>query len=180
MKINDYVISCQDEVMFYPFTYCGSFGSPSYDVAGFRCKSNSMLKYKKWLGTDNAIFRKPFIKKISAPLSYCEQLFGKNVLEIKKLVKDIGDLTPPIHKEQNKFFSYDDSNIIANTFFTEFNKKIQCYGFISLEYNHDNEKRINSRKGLSFKMKHNIKKEFLTLQLEDISTPKKLRQTIRK
>ena len=59
-------------------------------------------------------------------------------------------------------------------------KKIQCYGFISLEYNHDNEKRINSRKGLSFKMKHNIKKEFLMLQLEDISTPKKLRQTIRK
>ena len=53
------------------------------------------------------------------------------------------------------------------------NKKIQCYGFISLEYNHDNEKLINSKNRSSFKIKNNIKKEFITLQLEDILTPKK-------
>ena len=116
-----------------------------------------MLKYKKWLRTDN-FSQTIHKKKTSAALSYCEQLFGKNVLEIKKIVKGIGDLTPLIHKEQNKFLSYDDSNIIANTFFTEFNKKIQCYGFISLEYYHDNKKRINSRNRLSFEIKHNIKK----------------------
>ena len=102
MKVDDYVISCQNEVIFYPYPYYGSFGSPSYDVAGFRCTSNNMLKYKKWLGTDNAIFCKPFIKKIPAPLSYCKQLFDRNVLEIKKLVKDSGNLTPLIHKEQQK------------------------------------------------------------------------------
>ena len=34
----------------------------------------------------------------------CKQLFDKNVLEIKKLVKDIGDLTPLIHKERKKIF----------------------------------------------------------------------------
>ena len=34
----------------------------------------------------------------------CEQLFDKNVLEIKKLVKDIADLTPLIHKQQHNFF----------------------------------------------------------------------------
>ena len=62
MKVNDYVISCQNVVIFYPFAYCGSFGSPSYDAVGFRCKSNNMLKYKKWLSTDKAIFRKPCIK----------------------------------------------------------------------------------------------------------------------
>ena len=133
-----------------------------------------MLKYKKWLGTDNAIFCKQIIKKIPAPLSFCEQSFDKNVLELTKIVKGIGDLTPVIHKEQNKFFLHDDSNIITNTFFTEFNKKIQCYGFISLEYNHDNEKLINAKNRLSSKIKHNIKKEFLTLQLEDILTPKKV------
>ena len=44
-------------------------------------------------------FRKPDIKRIPEPLDACEQLFDKNVLEIKKLVKDIGDLTPLIHKE---------------------------------------------------------------------------------
>ena len=31
-------------------------------------------------------------------------MFDENVLEIKKLVKDIGDLTPLIHKEQKKFY----------------------------------------------------------------------------
>ena len=84
-------------------------------------------------------------------------MFEKNVLEIKKLVKDIGDLTLLIHKEQKKFL-YVDSNIVTNTFFIEFNKKIQCYGFTSLEYIHDNEKLINSKNRLSFKIKNNIKK----------------------
>ena len=51
---------------------------------------------------------------------------------------------------------------------------IQCYGFISLEYNHDHEKLLNSTNRLSFKIKHNIKNEFITLQLEDILTPKKI------
>ena len=47
-------------------------------------------------------------------------MFDRNVLEIEKLIKDIGDLTPLIHKEQKNFL-YDDSNIITNTFFIEFN-----------------------------------------------------------
>ena len=64
-----------------------------------------MKKYNKWLGTDyNFFFRKPDIKRIPEPLDACEQLFDKNVLEIKKLLKDIGDLTTLIHKEQKKFF----------------------------------------------------------------------------
>ena len=47
---------------------------------------------------------KPYIKTIPKPLTFCEELFDKNILEIKKLVKDIGDLTPLIHKEQKNFF----------------------------------------------------------------------------
>ena len=63
-----------------------------------------MLKYENWLGTDNAIFGKPIIKEIPAPLSFCEQLFDKNVLELKRFVKGIGDITPVIHTEQKSFF----------------------------------------------------------------------------
>ena len=63
MKVDDTVVSFQNEVMFYPYSYYRSFGSPSFDVAGFRCKSSNMLKYKKWLSTDNAIFGKLYIKK---------------------------------------------------------------------------------------------------------------------
>ena len=59
-------------------------------------------------------------------------MFDKNVLPIKKLVKDIGELNNLTIKETKNFFLYDDSNLISNTFFTELNKKIQCYGFMSL------------------------------------------------
>ena len=47
-----------------------------------------------------------------------------NVLKIKQLVKDIGDLNSLIHREQKKIALYDNSNIISNTFFTELNKNI--------------------------------------------------------
>ena len=46
-------------------------------------------------------------------------MFDKDVLEIKQLVKDIGDLNTLIHGEQKNFVLYDDSNIVSNTFFTE-------------------------------------------------------------
>ena len=52
-------------------------------------------------------------------------------------------------------FLYDGSNIITNILFNEVNKKTQCYRFTSLEYNHDNEKLINSKNRFSFKIKHN-------------------------
>ena len=116
---------------------------------------------------------KPYIKTIPKPLTFCEKLFDKNVLQIKKLVKDIGDLTPLMHKEQQQQKLYDGSSIITDTFFTEVNKNIKTYGLISLEYNH-NENLINSKNRLRYKIKYNISKEFITLQLEDILTPKKI------
>ena len=48
------------------------------------------------------------------------------------------------------------------------------YGRISLRYNYNSENIINWKKKLRFKINHNIKKEFITLQLEDILTPKKI------
>ena len=47
---------------------------------------------------------RPYINKIPKPLKYCEELFDKDVPEIKKLVKDIGNLNPLIHKERKNFF----------------------------------------------------------------------------
>ena len=41
---------------------------------------------------------KPYIKKVPKPLKYCEELFDKDVLEIKQLVKGIGDLKNLIRK----------------------------------------------------------------------------------
>ena len=70
-------------------------------------------------------------------------MFDKDVLEIKQLVKDIGDLKNLIHKEQKKFILHDNNNIISDTFFTELNKNIPSYGLISLHYDYNNEKLIN-------------------------------------
>ena len=51
---------------------------------------------------------------------------------------------------------------------------------ISLEYSKDNKSLINSKNRLKFNFFNNIRKEYLTLQLEDILTLKKLKQLIQK
>ena len=125
---------------------------------GFEAVSPVTKKYKEWLGTDKRTFMKPYIKKKTKPLKYCEGLFDKDVVEIKQLVKDIGDLNLLIHREPKNFVSYDDSNIISNTSFTELNKNIKSYGRISLQYDYNIEKVTNWKNKLCFKIDHNITK----------------------
>ena len=128
----------QNELIFYPYNYYGSFGQVGYPVIGFQAVSQATQKYKEWLGTDNRTFMKPYIRKIPKPLTDCEKLFDKDVLEIKQLVKDIEDLNNLIHKEQKIFILYDESDFIKETFFTELNKNIPSYGIISLHYGYNN------------------------------------------
>ena len=99
MKVKVSAQDYQNELIFYPFNYYGSFGQVGYPTMGFEAVSPATKKYKEWLGTDNRIFMKPYIKKIPKPLKYCEELFDKDVLEIKQLVKYIGDLNTLIHRE---------------------------------------------------------------------------------
>ena len=70
----------------------------------FEWKSPKIKKYSEWLGTDDQIFVRLYINKIPKPLKYCEELFDKDVPEIKKLVKDIYNLNPLIHQERKKIF----------------------------------------------------------------------------
>ena len=107
---------------------------------GFKAVSPATKKYKEWLGTDNRIFMKPYIKKIPKALTFCEELFDKDALTVKQLVRDIGDLNTLIRKKKKL---YDESNIISNTFFTELNKNIQSNGTISLQYDYNKENFIN-------------------------------------
>ena len=80
----------------------------------------------------------------------CEKLFDKNVLPIKKLVKDISDLNDLVITKTKDFFLYDNSNFIQSTFFTELNKNIQAYGYISSLYNNRNNRLISSKNKLKF------------------------------
>ena len=133
--------------------------------------------YLKWFKNDQNVFYSTSLIDIPESLTQCEKLFDKYVLLIKILVKDFGDLNNLTIKETKKFFLYDNSNFITNTFFTELNKKVQYYGYISLLYNNSDEQLVNSKNRLKFTVNKNIQKEFLTLQLEDFLTPKKVEMT---
>ena len=63
MKIKVSAQNYQNELIFYPFNYYGSFGQVGYPVVGFEAVSPATKKYKEWLGTDKRIFMKPYIKK---------------------------------------------------------------------------------------------------------------------
>ena len=85
----------------YPYTGYQAPGRPFFQQAYFQCPTK---KFEDWLGTDNKIYEKSHVTKIPKPWKYCEELFDANVLVIKKVVKDIGDLTPIVHKERKKKF----------------------------------------------------------------------------
>ena len=97
MKVKVSTQQYQNEVMFYPYNYYGSFGQVRYPAVIFQAISPKIKKYKEWLGTDNRIFMKPYIKKIPKPLKFYEELFDEDVLTIKQLVQDIGDLNTLIY-----------------------------------------------------------------------------------
>ena len=134
-------------------------------------------RYTKWFKNNYNVFYSPSVVDIPESLTKCKELFDYNVLPIKKLVKGIGDLNKLTIKETKNFFLYDDSNLISNPLFTELNKKIQAYGYISLLYNKSDEQLITLKNRLKFKVLVDIEKEFLTQQLEDILTPKKIETT---
>ena len=79
-----------------------------------------------------------------------ENLFDKDVLEIKNLVKKIGTIEEKIQSEQKNLISYDNSNVIKETFFTELNKKFSSDGMISVNYNDNKKTLVNWQNKLEF------------------------------
>ena len=69
MKVKVSAQNYQNELIFYLYNYYGSFGQVGYPVIGFQAVSQATQKYKEWLGTDNRIFMKPYIKKYQSHLS---------------------------------------------------------------------------------------------------------------
>ena len=63
MRVSDDNLSYQNELIFYSYTYYGSFGEIRYPVMSFGCRSSNIKKYNEWLGTDDRIFMRPYIKK---------------------------------------------------------------------------------------------------------------------
>ena len=91
-------------------------------------------KYKDWLNTGKGIFFFEKEKDTPKNLKKCEELFDKNVLEIKKRVNEIGEINDVIANEQLNLALYDDSKLIEETFVQRVNKRLQLYGFISVPF----------------------------------------------
>ena len=117
-------------------------------------------------------------KDITDKLDECEKLFDKNVLEIKKLVEDIGVLNEVVEHEQLNLALYDDSNLIEETFIQRVNKHLQLYGFISVPFgNKKGNNLIGLQNFLQFRVKHTVKKERLTLELAYLEKSRSLDTT---
>ena len=52
MFVGGSVPSYQNELIFWPFTYFGSFGQPGIPVMYFTCESQKIKKHNEWLETD--------------------------------------------------------------------------------------------------------------------------------
>ena len=62
---------------------------PDFPMMNFFISNN---QYSKWFKNTYEVLYKTSIVDIPESMTHCEKLFDKNVLPIKKLVKDIGDL----------------------------------------------------------------------------------------
>ena len=69
MKVELSAQNYQNELIFYPYNYYGSFGEVGYPVMRFESVSPATKKHGEWLNTDNRIFVKPHIKKYQSCLS---------------------------------------------------------------------------------------------------------------
>ena len=126
----------------------------------------SKSKYEDYLNSNNGIFYFDSYKNLPNDLAECEKLFDEEVLKIKKIVGDIGELKEITDNEQLNLTLYDDSNIIEETFIQRFNKHLQLYGFISIPFaNTKKSNLITLNNLLPFRVKQDIQKENLTFEL---------------
>ena len=137
----------------------------------------SNTKYKDYLDSNNGIFYFDSYRDLPDDLQECEKLFDKDVLEIKKLVQDIGALNEVTEDEQLNLALYDDSNLIEETYIQRFNKHLQLYGFISIPFANTKKSNVITLNNLlPFRIKRSVQKESLKKQKKQI----KLQQLIKK
>ena len=170
----------QDELFFYPQTSYLNFGQPEYDASKMLARPDKKtIKYRNYLNSDRNIFKKPYFKNIPSTLAAAELLFDKDVLEIKQLVKKTQNFLVETNypNAQRNFVLYDNENIVRQTFFTELKKNLATYGIFSTRHKQKGNILIDKENRIEFSLEKNIKKQSLTLQLEDLLEPKTIATT---
>ena len=170
----------QDELFFYPQTSYLNFGQPEYDASKMLARPDKKsIKYRDYLNSDRNIFKKPYFKNIPSTLAAAELLFDKDVLEIKQLVEKTQNFLVETNypNAQRNFVLYDNENIVRQTFFTELKKNVATYGIFSTRHKQKGNILIDKENRIEFSLEKNIKKQSLTLQLEDLIEPKTIATT---
>ena len=165
----------QDELFYYPQTAYLNFGQPEYDSSRMLARPDKKtIKYREYFNSDREIFKKPYFKNIPSTLAAAELLFDKDVLEIKELVgKTQNLLEENVYTDQRNYVLYDNENIVSPTFFTEIKKSFSTYGIFSTRDLPKNPSTLIDRQNrIEFSIEENIKKQSLTLQLEDFIRPR--------
>ena len=165
----------QDELFFYPQTSYLTFGQPEYDNSRMLARPDKKtIKYREYFNSDREIFKKPYFKNIPSTLAAVELLFDKDVLEIKELVRKTKNLLEEkAYTDQRNYVLYDNENIVSPTFFTEIKKSLSTYGIFSTRDLPKNPSTLIDRQNrIEFSIEENIKKQSLTLQLEDFIRPR--------
>ena len=157
----------QNDLLFPPSTKKAANTTTAFDpktqFMKFVCENT---KYKDYLDSNDGIFFFDSYKDLPGDLDDCEKLFDKDVLEIKKLVNDIGRLLEITEYEQLNLALYDDSNIIEETFVQRFNKQIQLYGFISIPFAHAKKNHLITLKNLlPFRVNTDVEKQNISFEL---------------
>ena len=99
----------KDDLVLLPNTKNRRYSKAEFNYSEFVYND---WKYNSWLKSNRFIFNRPTYKLLLGTLKEAEEIFDKNVLPIKKLVKEIGDIKKVVYKEQKNCFLYDESNII--------------------------------------------------------------------
>ena len=131
---------------------------------------NSNNKYKDFLKSNGDIFFKTSVIDLPKTLDKTEEIFDEKVLEIKKLVKDIGKVNFD-NIEQLNLSLYDRSNLIKETYFQRLNKHIQIYGITILKRK-DEGRILTIKNSILFKTNRNVFKNELLFDLSYLEDEK--------
>ena len=170
----------QDELIYYPNTSYLNLGQPEYDASLMLARPDKKaIKYRQYFNSDREIFKKPYFKNLPSTLAAAELLFDKDVLEVKELVKKTQNflIESNYPDASRNLVLYDNENIVLPTFFTEVKKSLAAYGIFSTRHKQKGNILIDSQNRIEFQFDSNIKKQSLTLQLEDLLKPKTIATT---
>ena len=88
----------KDDLILFPKTKNSHYGKAEFHYSEF---VYNYQKYNPWLKSNKYIFNRPTYQILPGTIKEAAETFNKDVLPIKKLVKEIGDIKKIAHKEKS-------------------------------------------------------------------------------